>query len=46
MVLTLVENTTLQTLASVALSGKNGKKQDILKPKSKLFSFESHLNLQ
>nr|WP_231289314.1 autotransporter domain-containing protein [Rickettsia bellii] len=41
---TLVENTTLQTLASVALSGKNGKKQDILKPKSKLFSFESHLN--
>ncbi|WP_341791198.1 autotransporter domain-containing protein [Rickettsia endosymbiont of Gonocerus acuteangulatus] len=41
---TLAANTNLQTLASVALSGKHGKKQDIFKPKSKLFSFESHLN--
>ncbi|EER20749.1 MULTISPECIES: autotransporter outer membrane beta-barrel domain-containing protein [spotted fever group] len=41
---TLAANTNLQTLASVALSSKNGKKQDIFKPKSKLFSFESHLN--
>lgn len=41
---TLAENTNIQTLVSVALSGKNGKKQDIFKPKSKLFSFESHLN--
>ncbi|MGX8190135.1 autotransporter domain-containing protein [Rickettsia conorii] len=41
---TLAENTNLQTLASVALSGSNGKKQDIVTPKSKLFSFESHLN--
>ncbi|MFP3011735.1 MAG: autotransporter domain-containing protein [Rickettsia sp.] len=41
---TLAANTNLQTLASVALSGKNGKKQDMFKPKSKLFSFESHLD--
>lgn len=41
---TLAENTNLQLLASVALSGKHGKKQDIVTPKSKLFSFESHLN--
>ncbi|WP_277360234.1 autotransporter domain-containing protein [Rickettsia asembonensis] len=41
---TLAENTNLQLLASVALSGRYGKKQDIVTPKSKLFSFESHLN--
>ncbi|MCC8418815.1 MAG: autotransporter outer membrane beta-barrel domain-containing protein [Rickettsia endosymbiont of Glossina mortisans submortisans] len=41
---TLAENTNLQTLASVALSGSNGKTQDIVTQKSKLFSFESHLN--
>ena len=41
---TLAENTNLQTLASVALSGKASKQQDIVTPKSKLFSFESHLN--
>lgn len=41
---TLVDNINLQTLASVALSGKAAKHQDIVTPKSKLFSFESHLN--
>ncbi|WP_342224987.1 autotransporter domain-containing protein [Rickettsia endosymbiont of Urophora cardui] len=41
---TLAENTNLQLLASVALSGKAAKHQDIVTPKSKLFSFESHLN--
>jgi hypothetical protein len=41
---TLAENTNLQTLASVALSGKDAKQKYIIKPKSKLFSFESHLN--
>ncbi|HJD66815.1 MAG TPA: autotransporter outer membrane beta-barrel domain-containing protein, partial [Rickettsia endosymbiont of Bembidion nr. Transversale] len=41
---TMAENINLQTLASVALSGKHGKKQYIFKPQSKLFSFESHLN--
>ncbi|MGX6959675.1 MAG: autotransporter domain-containing protein [Rickettsia endosymbiont of Pentastiridius leporinus] len=41
---TLAENTNLQLLASVSLSDKHGKKQDIVTPKSKLFSFESHLN--
>lgn len=41
---TLAENTNLQLLASVALSSKHGKKQDIVTPQSKLFSFESHLN--
>ncbi len=41
---TLAANTNLQTLASVALSGKDAKQKNIIKPKSKQFSFESHLN--
>ncbi len=40
---TLVENINLHSLASVALSN-NSKDKNIFKPKSKLFSLESHLN--
>lgn len=41
---TLDANTNLHALASVALSSKDAKQKYIIKPKSKLFSFESHLN--
>jgi hypothetical protein len=40
---TLGENINLHSLSSIALS-QNSKDKNILKPKSKLFSFELHLN--